>query len=583
MQKLTLNAQNEVIDATEKSKNDLKTLAQNNQLSDNFMFENVANLDWEIITIHQKISMKTALNFHNYIKWGKIKDNLSVTPDLLLLAKYKGNINILLSKEPDFESFVRRHKDVLPWAYVDMKRFSNDFVEEIGDNIPWNSVFTVDREDEAFIRRNLYRATDLPNTWYHISYHQTVSEQFLRDFQDKIHFHFVVGMKDKHTLSDAFVEDFKYVLGQKSIIKNQKNNLSAAYLKEYKKFDIDNFYRNATEEWLKSQPTYCLDWLRVSEFTKLSDAFVLENLDKFHIYRLASNHHFSEDFVRKIIPKIKDKGDISYIFALQAFSQEFLAEFIEKIGLKYISGNQLLMDNLSEDFIRKYAKKWDFSLLASAKRFSEDFLKEFANKWDWDYQIPYSQRVSSEFLSEFSAKFSSIGWDRLSIYQDLSEDFIRKYAHKVEWNSISKFQTLSEGFIREFKDKINWALVSLNYEFSDTFKIEFADKLEQPHAGAFLNHFEYKAYEIIEQPLSTQQELEKAFVFIEKALFYKSKTVLANKPTFSNEVQRRILMALNRKEDAFALIKWALKTDKKFKQFQHFNTDKAYLEWLKNN
>ena len=126
-------------------------------------------------------------------------------------------------------------------------------------------------------------------------------------------------------------------------------------------------------------------------------------------------------------------------------------------------------------------------------------------------------------------------------------------------------------------------LVSRNTEFSESFKAEFADKIEDCNAGELANHFSDKANQIVTQELATKQELEKAFIWIEKALFYKSKTVVANKPTFINEVQRRILVALDRKEEAFTLIKWALKIDKKFKEFQSFYKNLEYLAWLKNN
>ena len=49
-----------------------------------------------------------------------------------------------------------------------------------------------------------------------------------------------------------------------------------------------------------------------------------------------------------------------------------------------------------------------------------------------------------------------VGWDYISMYQKLSEDFIEKYIDKVNWYWISQYQTLSEEFIGKHKDKINW-------------------------------------------------------------------------------------------------------------------------------
>ncbi len=65
-----------------------------------------------------------------------------------------------------------------------------------------------------------------------------------------------------------------------------------------------------------------------------------------------------------------------------------------------------------------------------------------------------------------NSKIKSIGI-YISIYQKLSENFIREFQDKVDWNYISNYQKLSENFIREFQDKVDWnyipKLSNLNY------------------------------------------------------------------------------------------------------------------------
>ena len=56
-------------------------------------------------------------------------------------------------------------------------------------------------------------------------------------------------------------------------------------------------------------------------------------------------------------------------------------------------------------------------------------------------------------IEEFKDKVS---WEYISIYQQLSEDFIREFQDKINWEQISKHQKLSKKFIREFEDKIDW-------------------------------------------------------------------------------------------------------------------------------
>ena len=62
-----------------------------------------------------------------------------------------------------------------------------------------------------------------------------------------------------------------------------------------------------------------------------------------------------------------------------------------------------------------------------------------------------------EFLNkELNANYTSlndVNWGYVSIYQKLSENFIREFQDKIDWNYISEHQKLSEKFIREFKNK----------------------------------------------------------------------------------------------------------------------------------
>ena len=46
-------------------------------------------------------------------------------------------------------------------------------------------------------------------------------------------------------------------------------------------------------------------------------------------------------------------------------------------------------------------------------------------------------------------------WKALSMHNGLTEDFIRKFADKVNWECVSQYQHLSEDFIREFQDRVD--------------------------------------------------------------------------------------------------------------------------------
>lgn len=69
-------------------------------------------------------------------------------------------------------------------------------------------------------------------------------------------------------------------------------------------------------------------------------------------------------------------------------------------------------------------------------------------------------------------------WDYVSMTEELSEDFIRKFANHVDWELISKYQKLSENFIREFSDRVCWNKIITFQEISTSFLKEFIGKVD---------------------------------------------------------------------------------------------------------
>ena len=75
-------------------------------------------------------------------------------------------------------------------------------------------------------------------------------------------------------------------------------------------------------------------------------------------------------------------------------------------------------------------------------------MQELIKKLEEQYKKPISE-------------FDEYGWTYISIYEELSEDFIREYQDKVDWYFISSHQNLSEDFIREFQDKVDLGINNL--------------------------------------------------------------------------------------------------------------------------
>ena len=83
------------------------------------------------------------------------------------------------------------------------------------------------------------------------------------------------------------------------------------------------------------------------------------------------------------------------------------------------------------------------------------------------------EKLSENILNNASDNY----WDRLSSVKGLSEDFIRKFADKVNWKCISKYQKLSEYFIKEFADIVDWECISIYQTLSENFIREFQNKV----------------------------------------------------------------------------------------------------------
>lgn len=79
---------------------------------------------------------------------------------------------------------------------------------------------------------------------------------------------------------------------------------------------------------------------------------------------------------------------------------------------------------------------------------------------------------------EYNCNVEIISWHSISASQNLSEEFIEKFADRVNWYYISLCQKLSENFIERFVDRIDWCGISYRQQLSENFIEKFADKLD---------------------------------------------------------------------------------------------------------
>ena len=188
-------------------------------------------------------------------------------------------------------------------------------------------------ENKSITQRvNEYLGTDYKGLitkieWENISKSQNLSEDFIREFQDKVYW-YDISMYQK--LSEEFIREFQNKVNWVLISKHQK--LSESSIRE------------------------CQDkvkWLYISIYQKLSESFIREYQDKVYWFCISKSQKLSEDFIREF----QDNVDWYNISMSQKLSESFIREFQDKVYWWHISKQQ----KLSNEFIEEFKDRLDLN------------------------------------------------------------------------------------------------------------------------------------------------------------------------------------------------------------------------------
>ena len=100
---------------------------------------------------------------------------------------------------------------------------SEDFIREFKDRVHWDYIFRYQKLSENFIREFKDRVS-----WYFICIHQKLSEDFIREFKDKVDWGYIAIYQK---LSENFIREFKNNWYWYNISKYQK--LSESFIREF--------------------------------------------------------------------------------------------------------------------------------------------------------------------------------------------------------------------------------------------------------------------------------------------------------------------------------------------------------------
>ena len=169
-----------------------------------------------------------------------------------------------------------------------------------------------------------YNSLDDVN-WHNISKCQKLSENFIREFQNKVYWYYIVKYQK---LSENFIREFQNEVNWYYIVKCQKLS--------------ENFIREFQDK---------MDWIEISSKQILSENFIREFQDKVHWGQISIYQKLSENFIREF----QDKVYWIIISINQKLSEEFIKEFQNKIYWCYI----IRFQKLSDDFIKEFDLKID--------------------------------------------------------------------------------------------------------------------------------------------------------------------------------------------------------------------------------
>jgi len=229
-----------------------------------------------------------------------------------IYPNYKIPIQILYIFEPDSIDYDNLNEN--EWSNISkVGSLSDDFIRKFQDKVDWTSISENQKLSESFIREFQNKVF-----WYSISEYQQLSEEFIKEFKDKVNWHYI---SSQQKLSESFIREFKDKVNWSGISSYQK--LSESFIREFK----DK-----------------LDWSRISSYQKISEEFIREFQDKLDWSRISTNQKLSEYLIREF----KDKVTWNWISVYQKLSESFIREFKNKLDKNYLLRNTNLSDELKE-------------------------------------------------------------------------------------------------------------------------------------------------------------------------------------------------------------------------------------------
>lgn len=324
----------------------------------------------------------------------------------------------------------------------------------------WKLVLKFQKLSDEYLEKNLYRLD-----FKMLSYNRYTSENFIEKYKDKFFWKILCANRK---LSERFMNCNKALL----------------------KWNIITIHQDLSENFiLNNRDKSILFKDNITESQNLSLDFIINHREFINVYMLCYNEKISDD----VFIYFKDDMEWFHI-GLQknrVLSEKALFECRKNIEwnlifgklserLKYIYFDYYLK-SLKIDPFNTYDVENNKSLEELVINNNLDIIckdniifSKFKHLVDWGniFRIKKFDMETLIILEEY------LNWFHVSIYQDLTENFIYKYKSRLHWDKIIKHQKLSLSFVLEHKSCIDFIAMSYNKNLTQDIILMFSDKFD---------------------------------------------------------------------------------------------------------
>lgn len=255
---------------------------------------------------------------------------------------------------------------------------------------------------------------------------------------------------------------------------------------------------NKLAEDLTKHPTKInkIQWNEIAQRPNLSEAFIKKFWQYLPHRKIIYTQKLSPEFMDQILSK-NSNIDLTNLIHVQQVPETLLKKYfkqtLDKMECSYllesIVRTQKISQKTLEEFIKIAEEKFEYfnkrktpSVINSYMQYNpteidQAFIDKYQQYIKWD-ELSGQMDLTEDFIDKFS-KYIDFKQLNKFIYTNFSEDFIQKYAEKLNWNHISTNSKLSEKFIQKYSDKVHWpSILTLQKGLSPEFKEKHKDKLK---------------------------------------------------------------------------------------------------------